>query len=593
MVGLTDLALARGILLATLAVAVVAFVVVRARFDLVALCTLLFLTLVGIVDPADAFGGFAHPAVITVVSVLVLSRGLQRSGMIDLLAARLPALKDRVSLQIFLLLGLTVVCSAFMNNVGAMALLMPVAIRIARTSGISPASMLMPLAFASLLGGMTTLIGTPPNLIVAGFRSEAGLPAFGLFDFTPVGLAVAAVGVAFISFLGWRLVPVREQIGVPRRIERYFTDLRIPETSPLVGRRLRDVGGDAATDLLVVGLLRHGRPIPTPLASEILEADDVLVVQADPSDLPGLLSGHALEVAGTEIGRDMVLTEGVHAVEAVVPPRSRAEGASARSLGLRQRYGVNLLAVARQGRRRISRLARMPLEAGDVLLLQGHRDTLVPIIRALGCIPLAEREIRKGLKRRAIPALGAFGAAIILVSTGILAPQIAFAGAAVVLVLSGVLTVSEAYESVDWPIVVLLGAMLPVGLALESTGAAALLAGALVSAAGALPPEAVLVLLLAATMMLTDVVNNAAAAVLACPVALDAARLLGVSPDPFLMAVAVGASCAFLTPIGHASSTLVMGPGGYRFKDYWRLGLPLEAVVLITAGLLIPVVWPL
>jgi di/tricarboxylate transporter len=569
------------------------FVWGRWRYDLVALGALLAVVFRGLVPMERAFEGFAHPAVVTVAAVLVLSKGLLNAGVVDLLARGLTRIGSRSAIHCAVLTLVVAVCSGFMNNVGALALLMPVAIWLSRQNGYSPSRLLMPLAFGSLLGGMTTLIGTPPNMIIASFRAEASGAPFGMFDFLPVGAGVLILGVAAIAALGAWLVPERVNAETKEHlfaIEEYLSEVRIPPDSKFVGETLHQLEADVPEDaeITVVGVVRgeQRRLVPSPYT--VLRADDILQVEATPEDLQTFLqqSRFVLE-EDRETGRKELASEEVVLREAVVFQHSALIGRSMRQVMLRNRYGVNLLAVARQGHRLRERLSRIRFVVGDILLLQGAEEALRKAIQELGCLPLAERGLGLLRSGRPWPAAAIFVAGLLATAAGLAPVQIALTTAAVAMVLAGVLTLREAYEAIDWPILVLLGAMMPVGAAFESSGAAGVLAAQVVRLSHEAGAVAVLPLLLVATMLLSNVVNNAAAAVLMAPIAMEAAHALQVSVDSLLMGVAVGASSAFLTPIGHQSNTLVMEPGGYRFSDYWRLGLPLSLLVTVAATVLI------
>lgn len=583
------------IVFAVLATALALFIWGRWRYDVVALLALLAVTVTGIIPGEQAFAGFGHPAVITVAAVLVVSRGLRNSGVVDLLARPLLRVGDNPSVQVGALTSLVATLSAFMNNVGALALLLPVAIRMARKNGRSPSLLLMPLAFGSLLGGLITLIGTPPNIIIATFRAETGAEPFRMFDFAPVGLGVAVAGILFVALIGWRLVPQRK--GASSREELfeigdYVTEVIVPADSKLVGKRLREVGTVSDAEVVVIALLRGERRLNSPSSFEVMRADDVLVVEADSEDLRELVDAAGLTLSGSrKLGEDAL--ESGSLMEAVVMADSPIIGQTARSLNLRWRYGVNLLGVARMGSRIHRRLRDIRFQTGDVLLLQGPTETFNATLSTLGCLPLAGRGLSLGQPRRVGLGLGIFGTALLLAAVGLLPIQVTFIGAAVAMVLARIISLREAYESIDWSIIVLLGAMIPVGQALEASGGAASIASATLAISGQMPAVVSLLIILIATMFLSDLVNNAAAAVLMAPIAISVAVGLGASPDPFLMCVAIGASCAFLTPIGHQSNTLVMGPGGYRFGDYWRMGLLLEVVIVVVSIPLIMIFWPL
>jgi di/tricarboxylate transporter len=467
----------------------------------------------------------------------------------------------------------------------------------ARKSRRSPSFLLMPLAFGSLLGGLMTLIGTPPNIIIATFRAQNGLEPFQMFDFTPVGLGVAVAGLLFITLVGWRLVPNRK--GQASReemfqIENYITEVRIPEESKLVGRMLRDIHMTPDMEVVVVGLVRDKQRLPAPSSFERLRAGDILIVEANSKDLKVLTDSLRLELVGSKkLGEEVLQSDTVSIMEAVIRPGSPMIKKTVRTLNLRWQYGINLLAISRQGIRLQARLSRTQFRAGDVLLLQGPTGTFADVLSNLGCLPLAGRGLNLGQPRRLFLAVAIFGAALVTAAVGLLPVQVAFIAAAVAMLLTNLLSLAEAYESIDWPIIVLLGAMIPVGQALETSGGADLIARQVLNLASGVTPVITLAVVLVGTMFLSDLVNNAAAAVLMAPIAITIAEGMGASADPFLMCVAIGASCAFLTPIGHQSNTLVMGPGGYQFGDYWRMGLLLELIIVLTALPLILRFFPL
>ncbi|HLV34551.1 MAG TPA: SLC13 family permease [Spirillospora sp.] len=585
------------ILFITLLAALVLFIGGWLRYDVVALLTLLVVTITGIVPGNEAFAGFGHPAVITVAAVLIIGRGLLNAGVVSVISRWIGRVGEKTTIQVGVLTAMVTFSSAFMNNVGALALLMPVAIRMARRQRKSPSVLLMPLAFGSLLGGLITLIGTPPNIIIATFRSQAAGIPFRMFDFTPVGLSVAVAGGIFLALVGWRLIPQRRGQGSTEdlfQIEDYISEVRVPAESPLVDKPLRDLNSGAEVEVVVVALVRGKRHISAPSSFETLRADDVLIIEAAPDDLKELVDVAQLELVGSSAEGQAILGGGdISVIEAVVTPDAPILYRSARNLNMRWRYGINLLAVARQGTRLTTRLREIRFQPGDILLLQGRTDTFPEVLSELGCLPLQARELQIGKPRRLLLALAIFAAALVAASTGLLPIQIALVAAAVTMVMARILSLKEAYASIDWPVIVLLGAMIPVAGALETTGGAQSIASLLLQIGQQVPPVVTLGMVMVATMCLSDLINNATTAVLMAPIALRVAQGLGVSADPFLMAVAIGASSAFLTPIGHQSNTLVMGPGGYRFGDYWRVGLPLEILIVVVGLPLIVLVWGL
>jgi len=585
------------IVFAVLALVLVLFIWGKWRYDLVALFALLVVTITGLIPAADAFAGFGHPAVITVAAVLVVSRALFNSGMVDYIVRFMARAGDNPVVQLTVLVLAVTVCSGFMNNIGALALFMPVAIRMARKNEVSPSLFLMPLAFGSLLGGLMTQVGTPPNIIISVFREETAAAApFRMFDFTPVGAGVALIGVLFIILIGWRLIPLRKgQLSREELfdIEGYITEVFVPKKSALTGKRLRDLENATEGDVTVVGHVRNGQKFAAPSPYRTFQEGDTLVVRANAEDLQELLDKTGLELEEShKTSEEILSSDEIAVMEATITKNSVMEGRTARTLNLRSRYGVNLIGLARQGGRLRSKPDSIAFRVGDVLLLQGPMEILQEVLPTLGLLPLVERGLRVGQPRRVVLGIVIFAAALILAALGFLPIQVAFTGAALAMVLAGFLSLREIYESVDWPVIVLLGAMIPVSGALEITGGARLIADGILNVAGGAAPWVTLTLVLVGTMFLSDLVNNAAAAVLMAPIAISIALGMGVSTDPFLMSVAIGASCAFLTPIGHQSNTLVMGPGGYKFGDYWRMGLPLEVIIVLVAIPLIILVWP-
>ena len=588
------------IVFGVLILALVLFVTARWRYDVVALLSLLILAVAGIVPPSEAFRGFGHPAVVTVAAVLVLSRALQNSGVVDTIAGWISRIPEYASLRIASLSGLSAFLSAFMNNIGAVSLLMPVAVRVSDRGKHPPSLFLMPLAFASLLGGMTTLIGTPPNVIISNFRYDEIGVHFNMFDFTIVGLAVTIAGVLFIALVGWRLIPYRRApiaLGDTLDIEGYMTEVRVPDDSRFVGQLVGDLEELAEEDVVIAGLLRRGVVYGAPSSDQIIDANDIFIIEADPGQIWTFIDRSGLEL---EWSRDIeseidqtLSSEDVSTLEAIVSPDSMAAGRTARGLHLHAAFGVNLLGLSRRGTRLVRRLGHITFRVGDVLLLQGKTEAVRSALPRLGLLPLAERELRIGQPRRLVFPLVVFAAAVLLTSLEVLPVQISFTAAVAVLLMSRFLSLQDAYEAIDWPVITLLGAMIPVGAALETTGGAARIAAMITDLGGSWPPWAMLGVVLVTTLLLSAVINNAAAVILMAPIGVSVAETLGASSDPFLMATTIGASAAFLTPIGHQSNTIIMGPGGYQFGDYWRMGLPLVVVIVAVAIPVIMWTWPL
>jgi di/tricarboxylate transporter len=584
------------IVFGTIIIALALFIHGRVRYDIVALLALFTVTITGVVGWDAAFLGFANPAVITVAAILVISRGLQNAGLIEMITRGLSRVGDRPTVQVSALTGLVTAFSAFMNNVGALALLMPVSIRRARKSGLSPSTLLLPLAFGSVLGGLITLIGTPPNIIIATYRAQYGGEPFTMFDYTPVGLGVALAGFFFIALIGWRLVPTRS--GSASRedmfeVKDYLTEVRATESSKFTGSSIQDVEKITGADVTIIELIRGESIVPSFYHTVTVRPGDILMVRADSSDLKAFIDHSGFElVENAEVKKESLGSGDMTLMEATVRPDSPVIGRTVQEIDMRRRFGINLLAVARQGEQLRARLHGIRFKGGDVILLQGTSGTLLETMKTLGCLPLAERGLKIGTPRRILLAVGIFGISVLITALGLVPVQIIFPLAAVAMVLMSLVPLREIYESVDWPVIVLLGALIPVGQALESTGGARLIASALLVLQGYLSVITLLVILMAATMLISNIINNAATAVLMAPIGVSLATGLGASTDAFLMAIAVGASTPFLTPIGHQSNMLVMGPGGFRFGDYWRLGLPLSVIVIAVGVPLILHFWP-
>ncbi|PHR64993.1 MAG: SLC13 family permease [Idiomarina sp.] len=590
---MVDQLLIGAILLGALAL----FVWDRWRYDLVAMFALLVAAALGLVPTNEVFSGFGNAAVITVAAVLVISHAMWRSGVVDALASLMKRVGDKAWIQMLALTSITTFCSAFISNTGTMAIMIPVALQLSR-SGLGHASkVLMPMAFGSLLGGTITMIGTPPNIIIADIREDALGESFGIFDFTPVGLSLAVIGLVFMWLTSRWLVPKtnsRDSANSPYDMSSYMTELWVPEGANHVGETLYELESNIKENFAVVAI-KQGKTVTTaPPRYYRIKADDVLIIEADTETLQQIIDATGFELnADEELADRFLISDEVQVVEGVVGPDSRLIGRSAADLRLRHRFGVNVLAVARQGQPVKPNLSNIRFKPGDVLLLQGDAEILTDVFRRFGCFPLAQRSMRIGAGKKLFTPLAIFAVAIMLSALGILSVPVAFTAAAGAMVLSNIIPLRELYENVDWPIVVLLGATIPLGAALERSGAAQTLADWVLLVSSDAPAAVALSILLLVTVILSNIVNNAAAAVLMAPIALNMASGLNVATDPFLMVVAIGAAIPFITPIGHQSNILVMGPGGYGFGDYWKLGLPLTLVLCVATVPLILWFWPL
>jgi di/tricarboxylate transporter len=575
----------------------VLFVWNKIRYDVTALLGLLAALVTGVVPVEKAFIGFSDQVVVIVASALIVSAGVGKSGVIGRAIRQIEPYMRTPGLQVAVLASGVGVLSAFMKNIGALAIFLPIALQIARRSGTSPAILLMPMAFASLIGGIVTLVGTSPNILVSRVREELLGRPYAMFDFAPVGIGIAVAGLAFLT-VGWRLLP-RERAGQTSveeafKVDAYVLEARVPDTSPYVNKTVADLEALGEGNVTVTAIIRENARRYIPAGHWWLFANDVLMLQGDAHALRELAEEAGLElVDAAKAPVEELPTSEIGVVEAVVMAGSSMIGRSPRDLRLRDRYGVNLVAISRRGQLSETRLRGVRFRAGDVLVLQGSAEGLPETLKSLDCLPLVDRAIGLGIRRRDYLPLAILAVTIGLVAFKLISVSAAFFGAAVLIVLTRVLTIKEAYAAVEAPILVLLACLIPISDAISNTGGAELIAGGLAQVSGALPSVGAVALVMFAAMALTPFLNNAATVLIMAPIAASVAVKLGLSPDPFLMAVAIGAACDFLTPIGHQCNTLVMGPGGYRFGDYWRLGLPLSVIVLVIGTLLIPLFWGL
>ncbi len=568
----------------------------RFRYDLVAFAALMIAVVLGVVPTRDAFSGFGHPATLIVALVLIVSAGLVRSGAVGLITRTLVDSARSLGSHIAIIGAVGAVLSAFMNNVAALALLMPVDIQTARKAGRSPAKSLMPLSFATILGGMATLIGTPPNIIIASIREESLGEPFKMFDFAPVGGLTAIAGLLFVALIGWRLIPDHEDAGKKvADLGQYIAELTIPADSKLIGQRLGELDAKAEeADVQILGMMRGGKRMYGTARNNILREGDALVLEATPDALDEFRTALSLNFSDEKREEQLKAAgEGLDIIEVVVPETARIAGKTAAALGLAWRQGALLMGISREGRRIRSQIRKTVVQPGDILLILVHKDRGPDVTDWLGCLPLADRGLMVTANSKMWLAIGLFVGAVAAASFGLIYLPIALGLVVIAYVLAKIVPLSELYDHVEWPVVVLLGSMIPLGAALDSSGGTALIANGLVGLTSGLPAWAVLTVLMLVTMTLSDVLNNTATTIVAAPVGIQMAQALGVSADPFLMAVAVAASSAFLTPIGHKNNTLILGPGGYHFGDYWRMGLPLEILVVAVSIPAILVFWPL
>ena len=580
---------------AVMALMMAAFVWGRLRYDLVAALALLSALATGVVPLEDAFSGFSDDIVIIVGSALLVSAGVARSGIMEYALRRfVPDLKS-VRAQLALLVVTVALLSAFVKNIGALAIMIPIAFQFARRSSASPSIFLMPMAFASLLGGLMTQIGTSPNIVVSRVREEITGTAFTMFDFTPVGLILAVTGCVFLILFYWILPPRTRQGGALHEaidIKNYIVEAKVVEGSAVAEKTVGDLLKIAGGDIVVTSIIRSKTLRITPFPDAVLRIGDIVLIEGDHEALDRLVAQAGLSLSDN---RKIAEDGGVEtiAIEAVIGENSALVGWSAEKLQLFDRHNVNLLAVSRKNQRLDQKIGTVTLRLGDIVVLQGAEASLPQFLRDFGLLPLAERSLLLGTPRRGIVPILILVAAMGATAVGVLPVAVAFFAAAVAMVLFRVIPIREIYGAIDGPILVMLAALIPVSDSLRRTGATDVIAALLANLGEALPGYAALGLILVSAMAVTPFLNNAATVLVMAPIAAGFAETLGYRPEAFLMAVAIGAGCDFLTPIGHQCNTLVMGPGGYRFSDYPRLGLPLSLLVILVAVPALMFVWPL
>ena len=589
--------LQQGLAFGLIALTIGAFVWGRFRYDLVALAALVAGLALGIIPAEAAFDGFKNDVTIIIACALIVSAAFARSGIVELAMRRvLPMLKTERS-QVPVLTGAVTLLSMATKNVGALAIMMPVALQVARRTGSAPSRLLMPMAFGAMAGGMVTLVGTAPNIIVAEVRQEILGQPFQMFDYAPVGLALTAIALGFLA-VGYRILPKDRHgataMNAALAANAYATEVSAPEDwapGSMSVSALRECGEG---DVRIMALIRDGKRKPSPRGNTVIKPGDVLLVEGGQEALEEFLARSRLKLVREN--RPIVLenaSEEIAIVEAVVGRNSPLQGQSARQSDLYGQHGINLLGVSRSGYELTQHLRTAKLAPGDIVLLQGAEQALPAALTALDLLPLAEREVRLGgARKRFMPAV-VLVTAMTLVGFGVIPVAIAFFGAAVAIVALGGLKMREAYASLDGPLLVLIAALIPVSDAIQTTGGSDLVAGLLRNVFGGMPGILAVGGVMLASMAVTPFLNNAATVLIVAPIGATLAKQLGFNPDPFLMAVAVGAACDFLTPIGHQCNTLVMGPGGYKFSDYPRLGAPLSLLVLLAGPPLILMFWPL
>ena len=566
----------------------------RFRYDVVACCALVLAVATGIVPPEKAFSGFSDDIVIIVGSALIVSAGVARSGIVDAAIKRFFPNLNTFPTQLALLTIAVALLSAFIKNIGALAIMMPVAFQFARKSGASPSKYLMPMSFAALLGGLMTQVGTSPNIVVSRLREEMTGTSFTMFDFTPIGAILTVVGITFLLFFHW-LVPSRTKqdhaIEDVVEIKNYTSEVAITGQSTLLERALSDLVKPGDGEVIATAVLRGGTRM-APFPDLTLRLDDIVMLEGPSAAMDRIVSQGKLKLSGKPLTKEGQPDTHIISLEAIVSQDSSLAGLSAKELALSYTRGVNILAISRRGERLKERLGGLTLGVGDVLLLQGSRASLAALLQDFGLLPLAQREVMLGTRRRAFIPLLMLALAMATTAVGLAPVAVAFFAAALGMVVFRAIPLTDIYKAVDGPILVMLAALIPVSDSLRTSGGSDLIAGWLGAVAMNLPVWAALGLILVSAMAVTPFLNNAATVLVMAPIAASFATSLGFRPEAFLMAVAIGAGCDFLTPVGHQCNTLVFGPGGYKFSDYPRLGLPLSALIILVSVPALLFVWP-
>jgi len=573
----------------------IVFALNRVRYDMVAFAALIIASVIGLVPTNEVFLGFGHPAVIIVALVLIISRGLVYSGAVELITQHLSKFISNVTSHIVIMGSVSAILSSFINNIAALAILMPADISINKKAKRNPSNTLMALSFASILGGMITMIGTAPNIVIATYRGETLGEPYGMFDFFYVGIIVAIVGVIFISFVGWRLIPNRT--NPPNYSEafeetKYVANTKITSTSNILGQRITELNMLCDDNgISILGVIRDGQLFEGSFLNFILQEDDLLVLNGPTQGVDHFIAKTKTQytTAGEreiEIGQQSL-------VEVVVPLNAVVVGKSAIQLGLLKNKNTSLLGISRRGESLIDNVRQAKIKAGDVLLLHGNSQDISSVIDWIECLPLADRGLEIPDRKKAWQAIAIFAIAIVASAMNFVYLPVALSAVIICYLAFKIVPPATVYKSINWPVIVLLGSMIPIGNALNDSGGAATIASGIVELTSGYSAVVVLTIILIITMTLSDVLNNVATVLIAAPISIDIAQRLNANPDAFLMAVAVGASCAFLTPIGHQNNSIILGPGGYKFSDYWRFGLAVELIVVAVSVPSILVFWPL
>ena len=572
------------IILGLLILMVGLFIWGRWRYDAISLGILSVFVLFGYIQPDEAFKGFSHPAVITVALVLLISKGLERSGFISVIGRKLQAYANSEIQFMISITFFAAILSSFMNNIGAMAMLLPITLGICQKMNWNPSKFLIPLSFASILGGMNTKIGTPPNIIISEFRNDFADKDFAFFDFSFAGVPVSILGILFMALIGWRLIklrPINSENNPLIELEDYLVEMVVTKNSKLIDKRALDFRQELDTDTALMGQIdENGKKIEIHGNQKLYEGQ-ILIMKINPDMVADIQQEFGLDI---DSENDLTSIEDLGGIEAIIIPKSRLIGRKYQYFKRLIGRDLSLLGLWRRGLKFRFRLSNEIFKVGDVLLIanRGEKNNISEKLELAGLMPLWQREFDVARDPTKIfIAFGLFAICLLLVIFNYVPIVVAFLICVIGFVSSKLLTGEGVYRHIDWPVVILLAAMIPIGNTLISYGITDSVSSYLAGLSTVVDYVWLVVLIMIITMFLSDIINNAATAVIMAPLAVSLADKINQPIEPFLMSVAIGASCAFLSPIGHQCNTLVMAPGNYKFGDYWKVGLPLEILIIL------------
>lgn len=585
------------LVLAILCLTVALLMSEKLRVDAVAVLVMLTLVSFGLLTPSEGLAGFANPATITVGAMFILSYGLQQTGAVNELGKWLVKLAGSSQTRLtFSIMGAVAVMSAFINNTAAVAVFLPLTLKVARGLKESASRLLMPLSFAAMFGGTCTLIGTSTNILVNVIAQEYGLDGFGMFEFLPLGLLITGVGMLYMLIIGRRLIPDRQaqnQLTDRYQLRDYLTEVELLPNSPLVGQTVDQIQLALDSDINIIDIIRDKEDIPLPSVTRFLQAGDKLILSSNLQGLVQLMQRDEWEIMPEVSMEEMSLSDPSYTLaEAVIAPQSKLIGQRLRESDFRRQYNVVVLGIQHHGKLIRSNLADLRLEVSDVLLLYGERADIDKLHKFKEFLMLRAVPGVQVRSQKAPLALAIVAGVVLLAALELLPIVVSAVLGGFLMVLTGILSLDEAYQALDAQVLTMLAGILSLGVAMEKSGTAAYLADLAVNLAGPYGPMALLSVFYLMTTLLTSVMSNNATAALLAPIVISVAAGLGVSPIPFLIAVTFAASASFMTPIGYQTNTMIYGPGGYRFFDFMRVGGPLTLLFWIISTLLIPVFWP-